>query len=83
MTTTLTPAEVLALHQEAWDMPTLNREHPEAIAWISERVLVDFDMASQVVIVDRATGAPTFHETSDVRVAVRTWLIGLDCQGLA
>jgi len=74
--TTLTADHVLALHQEAWDMLTLNARHPEAIAWISERILVDFDMASQVVIVDRETGAPTFHETSDVRVAVRTWLIG-------
>jgi hypothetical protein len=58
-------------------MPTLNREHPEAIAWIAERIHVDFDMASQVVIVDRETGRPTFHDTHDVRVAVRSWLIGM------
>jgi len=75
-TSPLTADDVLAIHQETWDMPALNMDRPDVIAWISERIHVDFDMASQVVIVDRETGAPTFHETSDVRVAVRNWLVG-------
>jgi hypothetical protein len=71
---THTAASVLALHLATWDMPTLNREHPEALAWIADRIHVDFDMASQVVVVDKATGVPTFHNTHDVRVAVAAWL---------
>lgn len=61
---------VLDVHLHVWDMPTLAAEHPEVVEWLHARWHVDFDMMSNVVLVERATGLATLHHTTDVRVAL-------------
>lgn len=67
-------SEALAVHRATWDMPALNETRPDIIDWLAERYRVDFDMASQVVVVHLPSGRPEFFETTDVRVAVETLL---------
>ncbi len=74
---TLTTADVLAVHREVWDMPTLAETRPDVIAWLAQRFEVHFGMMSDVIIVDLATGRPTGHPTTDVREALLTTLTGL------
>lgn len=76
MTATVTPALALAAHAMIWDMPTLAQERPDVFAWLSERVFVDFDMASEVVLGVYGPEGTSFRRTGtkDVRVAVLKWL---------
>jgi hypothetical protein len=73
----LTATDVLAVHREVWDMPTLAETRPDVIAWLEARFEVHFGMMSDVIIVDKATGRPTGHPTTDVREALLTTLTGL------
>jgi hypothetical protein len=73
----LTAADVLAAHREVWDMPTLCESRPDVLAWLEARFEVHFGMMSDVIIVDKATGRPTGHPTTDVREALLTTLTGL------
>lgn len=70
----MSAAEMLAAHKEVWDMPTLAEQHPEVLQHLASRYEVHFDMASQVVVVHKATGASERFATTDVRVAVETLL---------
>jgi len=67
----LTAADVLALHVQVWDMPTLATEHPAAIAWLAERYEVIFGMLSEVALFDKRTATAVAYDTTDVRVAVQ------------
>ena len=66
----LTPATVLALHREVWDMPALIVKHPHVTAWLLARWEVHFDDASRVVFYDKATGHSTRTASTDVREAL-------------
>lgn len=70
----MTATEMLALHREVWDMPTLAEQHPAVLHHLAEHYEVHFDMASQVVVVHKATGAAERFATTDVREVVATLL---------
>jgi hypothetical protein len=80
MTTTMTAAEMLAAHTECWDMPTLAERYPEVMTHLAERYEVHFGMVSEILVIDKATGAHEWMQTADgkpcfdVRVAVETLL---------
>lgn len=76
-TATLTPAEILAAHNETWDMPTLMESRPDILAWLSARFEVHFGIVSEVIIVHKATGKTRPTTTTDVRVALRDLLTDL------
>lgn len=71
-----TAADVLAVHRDVWDMPTLGAQHPEMIEWLSERYEVVFpeDFTGQVYVVHRATNVLRKMNTTDVREALVTLL---------
>lgn len=70
----LTPAQMLAIHREIWDMPTLSRKHPEIIEHLADRYEVHFGMVSDVIVVHKDENRIEGFDTTDVRVAVDTLL---------
>jgi hypothetical protein len=74
VTTTFTPAEILARLEATWDMPTLTAD-PDVLDWLMERYFVDFDMVGQVVVAHRSNGRVVRFDTADVRSALRRTLL--------
>jgi hypothetical protein len=72
---TLTVEHVFRTHAAVWDMPTLAADHTDVIDWLMTRYEAHFDSASQVVILDKATGTATRHQTNDVRMALYDTLL--------
>ena len=68
--------DVLEIHLKTWDMPTLANNNPEVIDWLAARAEVHFGMASEVIIVDKDTMRPNAYSTTDVRIALKSWLEG-------
>lgn len=71
------PADMLAIHRQVWDMPTLAAEHPTVLKHLASRYEVHFGMlrtGSDVVVVHVASGVAEDMHTCDVRVAVETLL---------
>lgn len=67
----LSAAQMLDLHREVWDMPTLTEQYPSIVEHIADRYEGHFDM---FIVVPKDTGIPEGFTTTDVRVLVETLL---------
>lgn len=68
------PAEMLALHREVWDMPTLMEQNEEILKHLDSRYEVHFGMMSEVIVIHKATREIEHFTTTDVREVVATLL---------
>lgn len=77
---TMSAAEMLALHTEVWDMPTLMEQHPEILKHLDSKYEVHFGMCSEILVIHKASGVHEWMKALDgkpcfdVRVAVETLL---------
>lgn len=67
-------AQMLEVHREVWDMPTLAEAHPEILKHLDSRYEVHFGMMSDVIVIHKATRKTEGFATTDVREAVATLL---------
>lgn len=73
-------AQMLALHTECWDMPTLAERHPAVIEHLSAKYEIHFGAVSEILVIHKTTGVHEWMQALDgkpcfdVRVAVETLL---------
>lgn len=74
-------SQMLALHTETWDMPSLMEQHPEVIEHLDRRYEIHFGMCSEILVIHKDSGAHEWMKALDgkpcfdVRVAVETLLV--------
>lgn len=63
-------AQMLEVHREVWDMPSLAEYHPEILKHLDSRYEVHFGMMSDVIVIHKEGREIEHFSTTDVREAV-------------